>query len=561
VMEYLDGPSLSERLSEAGGPLPLPEVADIMVSLLDGVELVHASGIVHRDLKPDNIKLQRAPDGTWRPVLFDFGVARLSGLGEELVGHIRRLRTQAGKRMGTPGYMSPEQIRGVTDIDARTDVFALGCILYELLSGQQAFSGGEPRAIMEHILASEPTDLLTLAPDAPPTLVAIARRAMQRDRSERYADASEMLAALQRVLQPPPPPPPRRRRRSLDLWALGLLAIMVTAITATAPLLLRSQQRRADAAAEGALRQLEYIRTDLSASRDTTRAADAVKRADAAKSIRSTPKTLGAVALARVWAQGWDGALDAEAAELQLPDVDALTLEAAAAGSGEGLLARALVAAATCTRRPADAPQRASMCAEAPGRFSAAAAALDGDARAWLRFEVWWSAAEHHNRVAAGWWSSRDPDQARAAWRETSAICQAARTDLSAAPLQDVRLARECLHAASGLGRYSDYFRWARWLRDHDAAQGGLSSEHAARIYRTAHPDCRALLARAATPWQPAPRSRRQRFCQHTGLLALGCPQQAAQIKARYLRSSDDPLLQAVRDAYQPDTRRCYLEQ
>jgi len=559
VMAYLDGPTLGQRLAAQGGPLPLDEIADIMVDLLGGVRIVHDAGIVHRDLKPDNIKLQRDPDGSWRPVLFDFGVARLSGLAETLVGHVRRLRTQAGKRMGTPGYMSPEQIHSASDIDARTDVFALGCILYELLSGQQAFPGDVPRAIMERIVEGEPTDLRSLAPTAPPALVAVAQRAMRRDRAARYTDAAEMLAAVQAALAPPPVRP-RRKRRSLDLLVLALGGLLITALAATTPLLLRAQQRHADQTAQGAVRQLAYTRTDRGASRDEDRIADAIKRAEAAIAIRTTPKTLGVAALARVWADGWDKQPATEAVLAQLPEADAMTARAAAAGSGEGELARALVVAAACTRLPADDPRRAHLCDEAPRRFDAAADALADDPRAWLRFEVWWSAAAHTNRVAAGWWSAQDGTQARAAWEQSYTLCQRARTDLSAAPLHDVQLARACMQAASGLGRYSAYFRWARWLRDHDAALGGISSETVAQVYRTAHPDCGNLAAQPGAPWQPAPRSRRQRFCQHAGLMALGCASQSARIRDRYLRNSNDPLLQALRDAYQPDTRRCYLE-
>ena len=131
---------------------------------------------------------------------------------------------------------------------------------------------------------------------------------------------------------------------------------------------------------------------------------------------------------------------------------------------------------------------------------------------------------------------------------------------MSAAPVHDIRLARACMAAAAAQGRYGTYFRWAHWLRAHDEAQGGLASENVAQIYRSAHPSCRDLQAAAATPWQPRPRTRREQFCQQAGLLALSCTTQAAALRARHRRSGEDTLLEAMNDAHQPDSRRCYLD-
>lgn len=561
VMEYLDGPTLGEHIQMA--PLSGVELVQIMGALLEGVRTIHSASIIHRDLKPENIKLQRNPDGSWRPVLFDFGVARLGPEAEVLLGHTRRLRTQDGKRMGTPGYMSPEQIKCIPDIDARTDVFALGCILYEAVSGMPAFSNGTPRAIMERIVAGDPADFQALVPFTNAALVAVCRKAMQPDRANRYADAAELQDAFQAALaQPavPPAPPQKRRRRSVDLAVAATLALLVTAGISAAPLLLRLQQGRADQAAGLALLSMKSARTDkaLDASPEHLRAAAA--QADDAVAIRRTHKTLGVQALATVWVQGWDELPPAATVQENLADIDPLTADAAEAGGGEGLLARALVAATACARLEHGAPQRAALCAEASERFSAAAAAMASNPHPWLRFEVWWTAAEHHNRIAQSWWQVQDPTAARAAWDQTAAICQSARPDMSASPLHDARLARACMAAAAAQGRYGAYFRWAHWLRAHDDAQGGLASENVAQIYRSAHPSCQNLQARAATPWQPQPRTRRELFCQHAGLLALGCLPQAAAARARHRRSGEDPLMQAISDAQQADSRRCYLD-
>lgn len=556
VMEYLDGPTLGEHIRQS--PLSDVELLQIMGALLDGVSTIHSAGIIHRDLKPDNVKLQRNPDGSWRPVLFDFGVARLGPKAEALLGQTRRLRTQDGKRMGTPGYMSPEQIQGVHNIDPRTDVFALGCILYEAISGTPAFSDSTPRSIMERIVAGAPADFQALAPFTNAALIAVCQKAMQPDRANRYADAAALQDAFQHALHRPGPPP--RRRRSVDLVVVATLALLITVGISAAPILLRLQQRRADQAADQAIFAMKPTRTDKVHSASQAALQAAAVRADDAVAIRRTQKTLGVQALARVWLQGWDQLPPAETIRENFDSISPLTVDAADTGSAEGLLARALVASAACARLEHGAPQRAALCAEASERFDAAAAAMVDNPHPWLRFEVWWTAAEHHNRIAQGWWHAQDTTAARAAWDQTATICQAARPDMSAAPVHDIQLAQACMAAAAAQGGYGTYFRWARWLRAHDESQGGLASENVAQIYRSAHPSCRDIQAQAATPWQPRPRTRREQFCQQAGLLALSCSTQAAALRAQHRRSGVDPLLDAMNNAHQPDSRRCYLD-
>ncbi|MEL6343212.1 MAG: serine/threonine-protein kinase [Myxococcota bacterium] len=575
VMEFLDGPTLGERIADVDGPLPLPEVRAILSAVLIGVQVIHDAGIVHRDLKPDNIKLQPRSGG-WRPVMFDFGVAHLSEEGEARVGHRRRLKTKAGKWMGTPGYMSPEQVEGGLKIDERTDIFALGCILYEMLSGRQAFHGPNTFTIMSRIAEGDYTPLVQVAPDTPPALLEIVERAMQVRPEQRFASAGAFAAAAEEAfvdifspapppepeeIAPPPPTPTPTRGWPLDLMVLVLLAIAcIGAVTGLGGWTV-AQRRAADQDAASVMRQLQLIRTDAAASRDAERLKTVWATARAARAARETPATLGVEAIAQVWSQGWHlTGFSRQHVDAWLTSADALTKTAAEAGTGEGLLARALVTGVACARLPADDPRRASLCAEAPRRYEAAARTLRDDPRAWLRFEVFWSAAAFHNRLAEGWWASRQAAPAREEWRLVETLCDKGQTDLSAAPVQDLYLARECLLAAGGLGDYARYFQWSQWLRGHDEGRAGLTDWSISRIYQSAHPSCRRLPGGARSPWTPRPSSRRERFCQYAGLLALSCPQQAEDVRRRFLMSKPDPLVSSIRKSRLSDTRRCYLD-
>ena len=170
-----------------------------------------------------------------------------------------------------------------------------------------------------------------------------------------------------------------------------------------------------------------------------------------------------------------------------------------------------------------------------------------------------WTAARHQERIAAGWWSVQQAAPARAAWRTVLALCTQATADMSTSPGPDAVLAQSCLTAAGGLGQYGEYFRWSRWLRDHDEAQGALTAASTAAIFRGAHPACRALPGRG-TPWSPLPRSRRERFCPHVGLRALGCADRAQAVLSRHLRGTSDPLLDTLRRTPLPAGRTCYLD-
>lgn len=563
VMAYLDGPTLTERIAECS--LSIQQIEDIILPLLDGVAAVHALDIVHRDLKPDNIKL--LADG--RPVLFDFGVARLISAGAEAtVGHRQKFRTRAGRRMGTPGYMSPEQIEGDLSVNARTDVFALGCILYELISGEKAYDGESDFTIMKAIVDGAHAPLAGLTPEAPAALVACAERAMSRSPGDRPADAAALRTDVVRALasatpeeKPAPTAPILRHRRWPVLLLLALLSVTAAGIGGGAWAWSAARAAQADRLAAEAMVLLEHHKTDEKANQDPAILLAARSTAQEARDVASTPAALGAVALTTVWSQGWQLArFDADAVNAHLHEIDVLSQQAARAGSGEGALARALVASTACAQLTAADPRRAPLCADASRQFEAAARALDGDDRAWLRFEVWWTGAEHHNRLAAGWWAAGARARAQSEWRHTLVHCRAGTRDITAAPVNDVFLARQCLIAAGGAGQYSEYVGWGRWLAGHDlATEGAVTDWSLARIYRAAHPDCRALpRARiSGSAWTPVVDTAAARRCHHAGLLTLSCDQRARGVLTKPDRVH--PMVQGIARAAGASRASCLL--
>jgi serine/threonine-protein kinase len=189
-MELIVGESLAARL--ARGPLlPLPAVVSIAISVSAGLAAAHALGIVHRDLKPDNVML--ADEG--RVVLTDFGIARVAG-GPRTV--------TVGSIVGTPEYMAPEQIDGRGDIDGRADLYALGVMLFEMLTGEAPWQGDSPIAVAARRLVADPPDIGRYA-RAPPRLAAVVKRCMARSRDDRYATAAELRDALDASGGPPSP--------------------------------------------------------------------------------------------------------------------------------------------------------------------------------------------------------------------------------------------------------------------------------------------------------------------------------------------------------------------
>lgn len=191
VMEFLQGESLSARL-KARGKLNATEAIPIFRPLLDGIGAAHAAGIVHRDLKPDNIFLQRREGAGDFVKILDFGISKFSHLS----GESGLRMTTTGAVMGTPYYMSPEQARGVSQVDHRADTYAAGVILYECLSGSVPFSASSFNELMFKIVLEQPPPIAEQVPGLDLGLARIVEQAMDRDPNRRFASAAAMREAL-----------------------------------------------------------------------------------------------------------------------------------------------------------------------------------------------------------------------------------------------------------------------------------------------------------------------------------------------------------------------------
>lgn len=188
VMEYVDGVSLSHELSE-NGPPPLATALTIICQVLKGLEEAHGAGIIHRDLKPDNILLQRKSSdrSDWVKIV-DFGIANLSDKSKRF--------TKTGSFIGTPAYMAPEQFRGKA-IDTRVDIYAVGIVLFEILTGSVPFDGDSPDVVMMKHLIDEVPPLAELRPNLPAQVEVAMRKALAKEVAERFQTATEFRLALE----------------------------------------------------------------------------------------------------------------------------------------------------------------------------------------------------------------------------------------------------------------------------------------------------------------------------------------------------------------------------
>jgi predicted Ser/Thr protein kinase len=220
VMEYVRGETLAEKIKRRA-PLTLAEKLKLMMELCAGLAHAHEAGIIHRDIKPANVMIDRSG----RVKLLDFGIARAEGAQMTVFGP---QMTKANIRIGTPGYMSPEQIDS-GEIDRRTDIFAVGVVMYELLSYCEAFTGASTREIEDKVLQSDPAPLKSFfIPGLTPEIEAIVYKALEKDPERRFQDALEFERALERqrwhlgpteapVVAPrvtPAPGAPSRKRES-----------------------------------------------------------------------------------------------------------------------------------------------------------------------------------------------------------------------------------------------------------------------------------------------------------------------------------------------------------
>src|SRR5687767_9194197 len=190
VTELVEGVTLRQRLED--GPLPIPEAIEIALQVTSGLAAAHARGLVHRDIKPENVMVR--PDGYVK--VLDFGLAKLARAehaplaGAQSVG-----LTQPGQMAGTPAYMSPEQARA-EPVTAGTDVFSVGAVLYEMVTGRPAFAGESPAVIFAAILGQTPPAPTALNPNVPPELERLITKALEKDRELRYQSVADMRADL-----------------------------------------------------------------------------------------------------------------------------------------------------------------------------------------------------------------------------------------------------------------------------------------------------------------------------------------------------------------------------
>jgi serine/threonine protein kinase len=199
AMEFVEGQDLHEVMAR-GVPLPLGEKLDIMIDVLNGLDYAHKRGVVHRDIKPANIRVKN--EG--RAQIMDFGIAHLSSSN----------MTRTGVMVGTPAYMAPEQITG-GPISPATDLFAVGAVMYELLTSVKPFRADTLQGVMYKIVATQPEDLRTVAPDLPHGLSDVVQRALAKEPAERYPTAMEMAAAVSEVRSALDRPPTLPKRLSL----------------------------------------------------------------------------------------------------------------------------------------------------------------------------------------------------------------------------------------------------------------------------------------------------------------------------------------------------------
>ena len=232
VMEYLDGQSLAQRLRK--GALPRAQVLEVGAQIADALASAHRRGIVHRDLKPANIMLTKSG-----AKLLDFGLAKLRPQPVAPVAEMSALSTQGpatspGAVMGTVPYMAPEQLEG-KETDARTDLFAFGCVLYEMLTARRAFGGDTEASVISAIMTGEPPPLSALQPLTPPALDRLVRRCLKKDPDDRWESARDVAEELRGISQDAVATDgvravtPRRSRRGL-IWtvtAVGILFVVL----------------------------------------------------------------------------------------------------------------------------------------------------------------------------------------------------------------------------------------------------------------------------------------------------------------------------------------------
>jgi Tol biopolymer transport system component len=236
VLEYVEGETLEKRLEK--GPLPTELLLRHALEIADALEKAHRNGVIHRDLKPANIMLTKSG-----AKLLDFGLAKWSAAGASQEETLKTLTaaatklTEQGTIVGTFRYMAPEQLEG-KEADARTDIFALGEVLYEMVTARAAFAGKTKASLIAAILSAEPALISTLQPMTPPALERLVRGCLEKDPDERWQTAHDVKLQLRAIAEGgsqsglPPPVSARRKIRERLGWAAAAVAALLAAVFA-----------------------------------------------------------------------------------------------------------------------------------------------------------------------------------------------------------------------------------------------------------------------------------------------------------------------------------------
>src|ERR1700693_4002982 len=231
VMEYVEGETLAQRLQK--GPLPLDQVLRYAIEIADALDKAHRKGITHRDLKPGNIMLTKS--GT---KLLDFGLAKLKqdaapATPESQLATMRGAITGEGTILGTLQYMAPEQVEA-KEVDARTDIFAFGVVVYEMATGKKAFEGKSQASLMAKILETDPAPMSALAPMTPPALDHVVKRCLAKDPDDRWQSARDICEQLRWISESGPQTAPAGPSAGQQKPANRMAWVAITAVLSVA---------------------------------------------------------------------------------------------------------------------------------------------------------------------------------------------------------------------------------------------------------------------------------------------------------------------------------------